>query len=338
MPRGTLEHRLLLSFTSVPREMSDDEMKALRHATSPRETENMLRAMSRLVEQQEFESPHEAEAFLNDLLASGKPLPAARAYNDPLSRAQDLADRGFTSPSAEEAIQLARKALEISPDCADAYVLLAERGATRLEQMLAYLRAGVEAGERALGPETFEREAGRFWGILETRPYMRARKDLAEVLSMLGEHDAAIAHFKDLLELNPGDNQGNRYLLADCLLATNRHEELAALLEDYQDDAFSSWSYTRALLLFRLGGETEAADRALDEALEANVFVPAYLFGKRKIRRTPEYVQIGGESEAIDYAYTGIGHWRNTYGALRWLRMRASRSPRRTRGGGLPRK
>ena len=29
------------------------------------------------------------------------------------------------------------------------------------------------AGERALGPETYQRDVGHFWGLLETRPYMR---------------------------------------------------------------------------------------------------------------------------------------------------------------------
>ena len=45
---------------------------------------------------------------------------------------------------------------------------------------------GVEAGEQALGPEGFEEYAGRFWGFLETRPYMRARAGLAAALLKLG--------------------------------------------------------------------------------------------------------------------------------------------------------
>lgn len=34
---------------------------------------------------------------------------------------------------------------------------------------------GVSAGERALGRQVFEQEAGHFWSAVETRPYMRAR-------------------------------------------------------------------------------------------------------------------------------------------------------------------
>jgi hypothetical protein len=38
----------------------------------------------------------------------------------------------------------------------------------------------------------------------------------------------------------------------------------------------------------------------------------------------PPYIGFGDENEAIDYATTGISHWRNTYGAIRWLRKQAS--------------
>ncbi len=46
--------------------------------------------------------------------------------------------------------QLARKALEISPDCADAYVLLAEEKARTLGEARDLFVQGVAAGERAL--------------------------------------------------------------------------------------------------------------------------------------------------------------------------------------------
>ncbi len=50
------------------------------------------------------------------------------------------------------------------------------------------------AGERALGPEVFETEAGHFWGVTETRPYMRARFGLARCLEDLERTDEAIGH------------------------------------------------------------------------------------------------------------------------------------------------
>ena len=73
---------------------------------------------------------------------------------------------------------LAREALALWPDCADAYVLLAQ-AASSLEEARELLEQGVAAGERALGRSVFVEDAGDFWLIFETRPYMRARAALA---------------------------------------------------------------------------------------------------------------------------------------------------------------
>jgi len=285
--------------------------------------EKMMRDLTKVLEQQEFESIEEANAFLKQF--TGKQIPEMPPEDDPLSQAQDLVYQAYEASSRKQAVKLARQALEISPDCADAYVLLAEADAKTEEEARAYYQKGVEAGERALGPELFEEGAGHFWGILETRPYMRARQGLAETLGLMGEEEAAIEHFREMLRLNPGDNQGIRYLLADCLLTTDRADELQGLLEQYDDDASASWAYNRALLLFRQEGESDEANAALDEALEYNPHVPDYLLGKKKLpKEMPAYLSFGDKNEAIDYALMGIAHWRHTYGALRWLRKHAS--------------
>jgi tetratricopeptide (TPR) repeat protein len=115
-------------------------------------------------------------------------------------------------------IALASKAPTISPLCADAYVLLAEEKAKSAKEALEYYRKGVDAGSRALGTKAFNEYEGHFWGFLETRPYMRARAGLAATLDALGDVEAAIGHYRDMLRLNPGDNQGIRYVLARCFM------------------------------------------------------------------------------------------------------------------------
>src|SRR5436309_5198713 len=106
---------------------------------------------------------------------------AAYASDDALFEAQDLMYEAFDARGARRAA-LAHQALSISHDCADAYLLLAEETASSLEEARELLEQGVAAGRRALGPEPFEEDVGYFWGILETRPYMRARAALVETL------------------------------------------------------------------------------------------------------------------------------------------------------------
>nr|WP_192181061.1 hypothetical protein [Mesorhizobium amorphae] len=52
----------------------------------------------------------------------------------------------WEATSGSKHIALARKALEVSPLCADAYVLLAEEEAGSVEEVLDYYQKGVAAG------------------------------------------------------------------------------------------------------------------------------------------------------------------------------------------------
>ena len=97
--------------------------------------------------------------------------------DDALAQAQDLMYTAWETPDRRRRISLAEQALRISPLCADAYVLLAEETAATPEEAIELYRKGMEAGERAVGPAAFRDDVGHFWGLLETRPYMRAAAD-----------------------------------------------------------------------------------------------------------------------------------------------------------------
>ena len=153
------------------------------------------------------------------------------APDTPLAQAQEVVDKAFGQPDPKKRAKLAKQALDLSPDCADAYTLLAEQAKSRNERADLYEQA-VAAAERALGPETFQEGVGHFWLLLETRPYMRAREALAHTLWTLGRREEAANHLREMLRLNPGDNQGVRYTLASWLLDLDQDEVLAPLLKE----------------------------------------------------------------------------------------------------------
>jgi tetratricopeptide (TPR) repeat protein len=249
-----------------------------------------------------------------------------------LNQAQELMYQAWDERNPAKRIILAHEALSISPDCADAYVLLAEEEADTLGRALEYYQKGVEAGERALGKAYFEENEGHFWGLLETRPYMRAHHGLANTLWELGRTKESISHYWDMLRLNPGDNQGVRYVLLNLLLTLDRDAEAQALIEQYEDDAMAEWLYTRALLTFRAEGASEDAESILQEARHTNSHVPAYLTGRKRIpNRLPPYITWGGEDEAVTYAASYLPIWRRTPGAIDWLQshLKPSPTPRR---------
>jgi tetratricopeptide (TPR) repeat protein len=269
--------------------------------------------------EQEFDSADEANAFLQNLLNSGEPLPSTA--RTPLQQAQDIMYDAWDTPSRSQRIKLAKRALSISEDCADAYLLLSEDAAKTPEEALKYCEKGVKAGERALGPEVFEEDVGHFWGILETRPYMRARAELAQYLWFMGERRQAIEHLTDMLRLNPNDNQGLRYVLINFLLEVGDNQAVEKLLGQYEDSYSATWFYSRALLLFRREGASRKATKRLKEATAYNRFVPPYLLGRKGLpRRMPDYISFGDETEAVDYVSSARIAWHQTDGALTWLR------------------
>jgi tetratricopeptide (TPR) repeat protein len=255
-------------------------------------------------------------AMLSSGLGAG---PGGSALED----AQDLMYRAWETADQRQRVALAKEALSRSPLCADAYVLLAEETAKTPAEAIDLYRRGLEAGEKAVGPAAFQEDVGHFWGLLETRPYMRARGGLAQALWDIGYHDEAIEHYRELLRLNPNDNQGNRYLLAGCLLALDRDADLTALLDAYGQESTAEWSYTWALVAYRRDGDSVEARSLLEKATTANSHVASYLLGRKKLPRKPvPYITMGGEDEAQEYARRYAAAWANTQGALEWLTAR----------------
>jgi tetratricopeptide (TPR) repeat protein len=255
---------------------------------------------------------------LEALLASLARLPDM-PQDDALEEAQEIAFEAMEARTAKRRIALARKALAISPLCADALVVLA-REEKDPAAALKLLREAAAAGEKALGPEIFEQDAGHFWGLLETRPYMRARHVLAMALREAGEDEEAIGHYRDMLRLNPNDNQGIRDLLMDALLERGRDDEAETLLKRYGKDSSAAWAWSRTLLAYRRHGDGATARKALARAMQNNPHVPPYLLGSKRMPKTPPaYDQPGAESEAVSYLEGGAQAWRAAPGALAWL-------------------
>lgn len=248
-------------------------------------------------------------------------LGPGRAEQRALDKAQELIYQAWEVTDPIERVEIAEEALALSPLCADAWVMLAEDAAETLEQEIEFYKNAVEAGEKALGEAFFEEEIGRFWGIAESRPYMRARAGLAHCLWDQGEHDAAIAHYEELLQLNPADNQGIRFLLVTSLVLLSRHDDALALMDANPEDEYSAvWAYSRALIDYRERGDAKNARELRAFAVRVNRFVPDYLAGNARMPKfPPDYVNPGDKTEAVSYVYDNRQAWQDTAGAVDWL-------------------
>ncbi|OGF48584.1 MAG: hypothetical protein A2231_11365 [Candidatus Firestonebacteria bacterium RIFOXYA2_FULL_40_8] len=287
----------------------------------PRALEKMTSDISRKLSEQNFNTIEEAREYLNSVVKSGKveKVPPKTAGN----YSQDIMYEAFDTEDPVERIKLAEEALSINKDCVDAYVLLAEEKAKDISEKLSYYKMGVEAGEKTLGEFYFKENAGYFWGLMETRPYMRAKLGLAMVLWSAGLLKDAEKHCIEMLVLNEGDNQGVRYTLVDILAESQKFKELEILLEEYKDDCGAELLFNGVLSSFVLHGNCQKTIDRLKKAQKSNPYVPEYLAGVKSIGRfkgSQEYCTMGSEEEARSLADRMINSWKKLPAAVAWLK------------------
>jgi len=285
-----------------------------------RALEKISSDLGRLLAGQEFKTKADLQKYLEGLV-KGKSIPNAPPKSA-VEFAQDIMYDAWEADSHEERLKLAKEALSISLDCADAYNLLAEEAQTLEEARDCYQKA-VEAGRRALGEKIFKEKNPHFWGYLPTRPYMRARAGLMNCIWILGEPDEAIEHARAMLRLNKNDNQGIRYILIAYLTDCGRWDELEKFMSHggYSDDGAAEWCYTKALLAFVRHGASGKANEVLKIALIVNAFAPVYLVGKKPVPdELPDSITMGGEDEGFCYAARSRNAWIKVPGAIEWLK------------------
>lgn len=275
--------------------------------------EKNFAGIQKLLAEKDFESAEEANEFLSSIdinkIESNPETPAEKA--------QDLMYEAFGA-QGKKRITLAKKALEIYPDCADAHVLLADEEAKTLDAAIALFQRGVEAGLRSFPPNWKENWTGSFWSVLETRPYMRAKLGLAECLTEAGEIGQAITHYREMISLNPNDNQGVRYELATLLLTEQKDSEVRVLMALYPEDPSSLWHYVEALLVYRRDGPGPTAIAALEEAFAVNRYVPLFLVAGG-VPEQPDTYGFGDASEAIVIIHLMARAWTSTPDYMPWV-------------------
>ncbi len=300
--------------------------------TDRRGIEKGISEIQRFMATQNFSNIEEAEAAIQSrfLGRSIDSFPSTAAT--PLERAQEIMYDAFEARGRTR-IKLARRALAISPDCADAYGLLAAR-TNNLDKARDLLKEAVAAGERAV--RSLGIDAGEIaWGDIRCRPYLRARFALAGVLRGFGEVEDALREFVEILRTDPDDHQGVRYELLTLLLELKKDREAHALLEQFPDEGGALWPYARALLAYRQEGGSAEADRLADRALKANPFMWKFLAGTQDPPfDVPEAYRPGSREEAIVFAEDLAPIWQDTPGAAEWIRSRGRSRSKEKAGGG----
>ncbi len=306
-----------LLYSTVHNNLPDGIM-AKKKATTHQPTQAELEKILKLITDQQFKSEADLKSFLKNL--ENKPSTELQEMlgliHTSKEEAQHLVNEALEQDE-EEARNLICKALSLDPDNAEAYLYLAENE-VYIEGAHFHFQKALSAAEKAIGKEGFEEYRGKFWNYVETRLYMRAKAGLANCLYKLGKPHEAIKHYEEMLDLNPTDNLGIRYILGGIYLAENQIKAYEQLYPRYNETT-TAWLYNYALYLFKKLGDTDPAQVALLEAYKANKWVPKLLIDNSTPSTLPEYLTPGKKSEAEWYLLSTLESWEKTPRAVNWL-------------------
>ena len=284
--------------------------------TNRLDNERSIAKLMQELERQDFENIDQLNEFMKTM--QGKSLDDLPESTTDKGRSQDLVLQAYDETPAKGK-KLIKQALELDPDNADAYNYLASVE-NDVDKALALYRQAVEAGERALGEEFMEENKGHFWGLIETRPYMRAKAGVAGCLYAKNRINAAVEVYREMIELNPNDNQGVRYLLSTILLSKKDLSDYESFINNYDGGDSAVWHYNNALYHFKKMGKSTKSETELMKAYKFNPHVMEFMLGLKELpKEMPQFIGRGDENEAAAYIFDAIHTWGQTDGALDWM-------------------
>ena len=180
--------------------------------------------------------------------------------NTPLDDAYEILEEAQNAKNEKEAIKLAKKAYEKSKECFDAILFqcdLEENGIRRMK----LLDDGLEFEKNRLTKEKyFDKEnIGHFYGIFETRPYIRGLVNKAEYLLEEGKISQAENVCREVLRLNENDNMGARYLLMAIYATLEKENDMLKLYKKYPEEDLEMM-FPLFALYYKLGNDKKAKE------------------------------------------------------------------------------
>ena len=185
--------------------------------------------------------------------------------------ADDFMELASEAEDEARALKFAKKALALDPDHIDAAGMVAELGAKDAFDRLGRLRKTLEKAAEKMKADGFmdPENEGHFWGILETRPYMRLRQSYTDALINCGMYSLAARECEDMLRLCRNDNLGIRHTLMHLYVLLEDEEKAEALLKRFDEFDETQLLLPMSILYFKLA-RFEKARAFLDRLVKLN--------------------------------------------------------------------
>ena len=222
--------------------------------------------------------------------------------NTILDDAYELLEKAENAKSKKQAIKYAKEAYEKCPECFDAIIFqcdLEENGIKRMK----LLDAGLKTEKNRLIKEKyFDKEnIGHFYGIFETRPYIRGLVIKAEYLLEEGKLRQAESVCNEVLKLNANDNMGARYLLMAIYATLEEENDMLKLYKKYPEEDLEML-FPLFAIYYKNGNDKKAKEylKRIDKCNQNFVkFFNGTIKESKKV--SPGYYSRGDSSEIFMY-------------------------------------
>lgn len=255
-----------------------------------REIEKIFKEFEKYISDRVFEDEDEYEQALTEFINMKNNMEEDR---------EDVwyyLDMAYEADSAEDALKYAEKALETDKNCLDAEIIIADLSNDDPEDLKTEYEILIKKAEKHLKEQDIlnEENMGSFWGIIETRPYMRLRNFYIKLLQEMGKNKMAINECEDLLKLSENDNLGIRYTLISLYAFFEDEKNVLKLYKKYKEN--STLMLLPIVAMYYKMDNYKKAKKYLDDLTEVNSELLDFVYSMGE----------NDEIEVEDVAQTGM--------------------------------
>ncbi len=222
--------------------------------------------------------------------------------NTILDDVYELLEKAENAKSKKQAIKYAKEAYDMCPDCFDAILFQVHLEDNPLKRWR-LLEDGLEHEKDRLEDEEYFKKdnIGHFYGIFETRPYIKGLFIKAELLIMDGKIKQSRDICKEILRLNENDNIGARYLLMAIYAYLEEEKDMLKIFNKYREENLEML-FPLFVLYYKQGNDDKAKEY-LDRINKANSHFIKFFKGTiKEDKDIPEgYYSKGDSSEVLMY-------------------------------------
>lgn len=182
------------------------------------------------------------DAFLED------ELPTRQSDESLYEQALHILEEANGYRSQQKKSEIAKQAIQLCPDCIEAYQLYA-MNSRDIYKRISILRRGTELATMNLGKEYFMRKIEDFYEEEAAKVLLTIKYHYAVSLYEAGCISKAVKQFQEILNLNPSDVYCARHYLCACMLYLEQIELCRGILQRYEEDTYAI--YVEFLLLVK---------------------------------------------------------------------------------------